>query len=1588
MAKSKGRLLAELLASDGKIKESKSALEISGGKIKAAELPQITNSQLENSSITIAGESTALGASVSLNTGHITEHTNFKYHTDARVRAAISASGDIAYNSTTGVISFSQAAGAVVSVNGTTGSVVLDTGDIAENGNLYHTTARARASISATGNAISYNSSTGVITSNYEESPTFTGHVSVQGNLNVGNSSAGNLIFKRPSANYIWADQTSGYFIFGTNARGTSYANRAMALTADNDANFGRDVNVVRQVSAPIYYDSDNTARYFDGSGTSVFGNVSVGGSAYTTSADLNLLGDGLAIKNDKAGSSNNWSLIQNTDTGSASNLSFTTGLGVALTLNHNKSATFGSAVDVTGNLTASQSLIGVSGFVQNLYITSSGTSALNRIDNDGSSLYVTYGGVTNRALEINNTSGDSTFKQDVKILTDNFMNFGGGGATIKHASNSRTYFAGGDIEISTNSFRLFNLAGTTGMITATTGGVNFLQHVNVAADLVVGSGGLNKAIKVRHINGKDHDSDDMAGLYLNYSNNMGVFVGSTSELAELDVYGSYKSGAQTIVDSSRNFRPYGRVTFTYNDHYLEAGTGTVTFKSNSNASLVTLGQASTFNGTVKINSHVSGIGDIDFGKAIAGHSSSSPARITASSTGQLYIDSTNGQHIYLGWYNGSSVDVLSEMNARFASYKDRNDTAYLLNPAGASNIRDLVIKGTTSDSSTYALNIKNSGGTTQSYFRNDGTVVIQGSQYLYVTASGGLYVNNSIKARGGILNDQGDLLLNDTVQVAGPLVIQGSGSQERYLAFTLDGKNSAFSGSNNAFIFNGQGSSGDYLAGALYFQSRSNAAEREIGFITGTTPAKRLVVNNSGITVTGTITGDLTGSVTGTVSSLSNHTTQNLTEHSSNLYYTDARVGTYLSGNGYDTAANIKADLVDSAPALLNTLDELALAIGDDENFSTTITTSIATKLPLAGGTMSGNLIIASASSPTLRLQDTTNTTKLLHYAQDSNAISGTYSNHPYLLYSNSGHVATLSTNQTATYHNILYSDVSMRAPIFYDKDNAAFYMNPAGTSVINSSTFGGYLSSSASTSYISLGSYLKLYAATGSNTGTISINATYDGAQTDSWTPIYSGDANAGMFMLRQSSGGSGVMQVLQKQHGTTSSSTGRGTFTKTAEFHHGGYFYGRNIRSEAFYDESNTDFYVDPVGTSKLYNTLYLGHTNTQPGSLVIYDTGNNGLEIKGTGSNTFQFDMIGTGSIGTININDFLVKIPSQASIGTTNAPSSGYSLRTGSIQMHGAGSLDYISQLHFNDNVRFYQDGNDQYLNYKWGDTGAGGIKFLDGNTALQGYVYGHNQNFGLLSADGSWAVQTTNAKTMIHHRVDTPIFYDMDDTTYYVTPASTSTALNVAGRGYFRGAIHSGSDSNTPGAVYINDNSTTAYTLGIIGTGTREFEFRGSSSGGDYISSFTNPSTGGHKVVVQGNITHNGLTMTSGSDVDQLYTVTVSAQLTTSWQDTGINGTDLSTGTYIVQIYVDGDVPRRHYQEFYSGVMSWTNAETNSNEADEIPLHRAGHAPNAGNVFLRTLRHPSGGDRLMLQIRGTENFTSASNYIFKFRRMI
>jgi hypothetical protein len=97
---------------------------------------------------------------------------------------------------------------------------------------------------------------------------------------------------------------------------------------------------------------------------------------------------------------------------------------------------------------------------------------------------------------------------------------------------------------------------------------------------------------------------------------------------------------------------------------------------------------------------------------------------------------------------------------------------------------------------------------------------------------------------------------------------------------------------------------------------------------------------------------------------------TDALSEGSTNLYYTDARADARITAatttdlsegtNLYYTDARADARaalLVDSAPATLDTLNELAAALGDDPNFATTVTNSIALKAPLASPTFTGNV-------------------------------------------------------------------------------------------------------------------------------------------------------------------------------------------------------------------------------------------------------------------------------------------------------------------------------------------------------------------------------------------------------------------------------------------------------------------------------------------------------------------------------------------------------------------------------------------------------------------------------------------------------
>lgn len=141
---------------------------------------------------------------------------------------------------------------------------------------------------------------------------------------------------------------------------------------------------------------------------------------------------------------------------------------------------------------------------------------------------------------------------------------------------------------------------------------------------------------------------------------------------------------------------------------------------------------------------------------------------------------------------------------------------------------------------------------------------------------------------------------------------------------------------------------------------------------------------------------------------------------------------------------------------------------------------------------------------------------------------------------------------------------------------------------------------------------------------------------------------------------------------------------------------------------------------------------------------------------------------------------------------------------------------------------------------------------------------------------------------------------------------------------------------------------------------------------------------GGQRIIVQ-----NSNSGGNSGGGDNIVTITCPLQLTSNWQDTGITGQQLDTGTWLVQLYAnDISAGGHNINEYYSGVMSWYNGPTDSNQelpTDEIQLHRTG-ASQDGGLYLRTLRSAH-YTYLSLQIFSNTATHGIANYVFKFRQM-
>ena len=231
--------------------------------------------------------------------------------------------------------------------------------------------------------------------------------------------------------------------------------------------------------------------------------------------------------------------------------------------------------------------------------------------------------------------------------------------------------------------------------------------------------------------------------------------------------------------------------------------------------------------------------------------------------------------------------------------------------------------------------------------------------------------VNNALREIMAHLKDFQSGSSADTLTLGGKLTVNASA--ELTAGLTVDGQFSStgeFSPSalTTSLLTVSGGSLDNVVIGA------SAATAGTFSVITATTKINGSVSADSilGTTISannifstnfhGSYSGDLTGNVTagaGT-STFTNMvingsldmdaaTTATITGLSAPVNSTDAATKGYV-----DTEI---AALVSSAPALLDTLGELADALNDDPDFHTTITNSLATKLNLSGGSMTGTL-------------------------------------------------------------------------------------------------------------------------------------------------------------------------------------------------------------------------------------------------------------------------------------------------------------------------------------------------------------------------------------------------------------------------------------------------------------------------------------------------------------------------------------------------------------------------------------------------------------------------------------------------------
>jgi len=433
-----------------------------------------------------------------------------------------------------------------------------------------------------------------------------------------------------------------------------------------------------------------------------------------------------------------------------------------------------------------------------------------------------------------------------------------------------------------------------------------------------------------------------------------------------------------------------------------------------------------------------------------------------------------------------------------------------------------------------------------------------------------------------------------------------------------------------------------------------------------------------------------------------------------------------------------------------------------------------------------------------------------------------------------------------------------SYRAPIFYDSNDTAFYADPNATSRFRGLTTLDVITSPGVTGYASslVRRDNRIIAPSEDTAGELKFGFTSwannntapwaDYLHMRSYTDASGGSDNLVTFKK------SGIgMRIWQQAWG---SGTAYATYRNVTIYNENPGA-SNDLYASIYYDSNNTVYRADPDGTTNVkYLKSNTDGTSSYTRALTIKDAGqpelnfgsypaswSSALQIQNNNNTDFiwisplddgynaRFRTAGTGlDFYTDGANDTGV-YSGYIGNGSFRAPifydldntayyvdpegfsNMGSGLRATEIYARswfrndssGTGLYNQATAMHW------YSDSSSRFRLYSTSSTSQ--ILFTTSGNNARGYVYADNSNnIGFLNQAGSWALRTNSGTTEVYGNLYAGVYYDRDNSGYYVDPNGTSVTNEMRANNF----VHRGAVSDTSQfGLYTDSGKSTAYAI-------------------------------------------------------------------------------------------------------------------------------------------------------------------------------